>query len=68
MWTISARAFVDFWDSLPGWQWAARFARIRGVMPILEILYRGFLPIFPFIAKVVGRFRTARENVRNKHK
>lgn len=63
-----ALAFVEVWDALPGWKWAARVARIRGVMPILEILYRGFLPIRPFISKLVGRFSAARANARNKHK
>jgi predicted DCC family thiol-disulfide oxidoreductase YuxK len=51
-----ARAFVEVWDRLPGWQWAARVARIRGVLPVLEVGYRAFLPIRPFISKAVGRF------------
>jgi predicted DCC family thiol-disulfide oxidoreductase YuxK len=50
-----ARAFVEVWDTLPGWQWAARVARIRGVLPVLEVGYRAFLPIRPFISKAVGR-------------
>ena len=50
-----ARAFVEIWDTLPGWQWAARVARIRGVLPVLEVGYRAFLPIRPFISKAVGR-------------
>lgn len=51
-----ARAFVEVWDRLPGWQWAARLARIRGVLPMLEVGYQAFLPIRPFISKAVGRF------------
>ena len=50
-----ARAFVEIWDTLPGWQWAARVAKIRGVLPVLEVGYRAFLPIRPFISKAVGR-------------
>jgi predicted DCC family thiol-disulfide oxidoreductase YuxK len=50
-----ARAFVEVWDTLPGWQWAARVAKIRGVLPVLEVGYRAFLPIRPFISKAVGR-------------
>jgi predicted DCC family thiol-disulfide oxidoreductase YuxK len=49
-----ARAFVEVWETLPGWQWAARMARIRGVLPVLEVGYRAFLPIRPFISKAVG--------------
>lgn len=51
-----ARAFVEVWDTLPGWQWAARVARIRGVLLVLEVGYLAFLPIRPFISTVVGRF------------
>jgi predicted DCC family thiol-disulfide oxidoreductase YuxK len=50
-----ARAFVEVWDTLPGWQWAARVAKIRGVLPVLEIGYRAFLLIRPFISKAMGR-------------
>ena len=50
-----ARAFVEVWDTLPGWRWAARVAKIRGVLPVLEVGYRAFLPIRPFISKAVGR-------------
>ena len=50
-----ARAFVEVWDTLPGWKWAARVAKIRGVLPVLEVGYRAFLPIRPFISKAVGR-------------
>jgi predicted DCC family thiol-disulfide oxidoreductase YuxK len=51
-----ARAFIEVWETLPGWQWAASVAKIRGVLPVLEIGYRAFLPIRPFISKVMGRF------------
>jgi predicted DCC family thiol-disulfide oxidoreductase YuxK len=51
-----ARAFVEVWDTLPGWQWATRVARIRGVLPVLEVGYRAFLPIRPFISNAIGRF------------
>lgn len=54
-----ARAFVEVWDALPGWHWVARVAKIRGVLPVLEVGYRAFLPIRPFISKVVGWFSRA---------
>jgi predicted DCC family thiol-disulfide oxidoreductase YuxK len=49
-----ARAFVAVWASLPGWAWAARFARIPGVTPLLEVTYRAFLPVRPVLSKVAG--------------
>ncbi len=51
-----ARAFVEVWDSLPGWQWAARLAKFPGLILVLEGTYRVFLTIRPAIAKLAGRF------------
>ncbi len=42
-----ARAFVEVWETLPGWRWAARVANNRGVIQFLEVGYRAFLPIRP---------------------
>lgn len=50
-----AQAFVEVWKTLPGWRWAARLARIPGVLPVLEVGYLAFLPIRPFISKAVAR-------------
>jgi predicted DCC family thiol-disulfide oxidoreductase YuxK len=60
-----ARAFIEVWEALPGWQWAARVAKIPCVTPVLEISYRIFLPIRPIISNLVGRFVPARENTRD---
>ena len=53
-----AAAFVEVWSRLPRWRWAARVASLPGVLPILELGYRLFLPIRPFIARLL-RARSA---------
>jgi predicted DCC family thiol-disulfide oxidoreductase YuxK len=46
-----AAAFVEVWDRLPGWRWAARMAKFPGAMAMLELGYRLFLPIRPFLSR-----------------
>ncbi|MDE0969814.1 MAG: DUF393 domain-containing protein [Octadecabacter sp.] len=60
-----ARAFVEVWDTLPGWRWAARLAKIHGVITVLEVAYRAFLHIRPFISIAVGRIRKSKKNIQN---
>lgn len=60
-----ARAFVAVWASLPGWQSAARLARIPGVTPALELAYRAFLPVRPFLSKLSGYFGARATNTRS---
>jgi len=50
-----AAAFVEVWTRLPKWRWAARAASLPGALAVLELGYRLFLPVRPFISRLVGR-------------
>lgn len=50
-----AAAFVEIWTRLPRWRWAARAAALPGALAALELSYRMFLPVRPFISRVFGR-------------
>lgn len=47
-----AAAFVEVWTHLPKWRWAARAASLPGALAVLELGYRMFLPVRPFISRV----------------
>ena len=40
-----AAAIVAIWSVLPNWAWAARLAKLPGMMSVLEVAYRLFLPV-----------------------
>ncbi len=50
-----AAAFVEVWTRLPKWRWAARAASLPGALVALELGYRIFLPVRPFISRLFGR-------------
>ena len=53
-----AAAFVEVWTRLPRWRWAARLAGLPGVTLLLEVGYRLFLPIRPYLSKAFGKLKS----------
>lgn len=51
-----AAAFVSVWRALPRWRWAARVASLPGITPALELGYRLFLPVRPWLSRMAARF------------
>ena len=50
-----AVTFVGVWTRLPKWRWAARAATLTGALVALELGYRMFLPVRPFISRIFAR-------------
>lgn len=49
-----ARGFAELWGTLPSWRWLAHVARLPGMLPLLELAYRGFLPLRPTLSKIAS--------------
>ena len=49
-----AAAFVAVWSTLPRWRLAARLAALPGILRILEVAYRLFLPVRPAVSGLFG--------------
>ena len=49
-----AAALVEVWTCLPRWRWAARTASLPGALIALELGYRIFLPVRPFLSRLFG--------------
>lgn len=49
-----AAAFVALWLTMPGWRWLGRFGRLPGVTPVLEVFYRGFLHLRPYLQRLAN--------------
>lgn len=50
-----AAAFVEVWSRLPRWRWVARAAALPGALAGLELFYRMFLPVRPYVARLFRR-------------
>jgi predicted DCC family thiol-disulfide oxidoreductase YuxK len=50
-----AKAFILLWLSLPRWRLLGRIASVAPLPQILELLYRGFLPLRPWLQKLAKR-------------
>ena len=55
-----AAAFVALWSTLPAWRYLAWVARLPGVTPLLELVYRGFLTIRPQMQGFAKAFEAPR--------
>jgi ubiquinone biosynthesis monooxygenase Coq7 len=53
-----AHAFVHVWSQLPGWRHLARLASVPGVLPAMELVYRLFLVIRPWMQSMYRRMPT----------
>lgn len=49
-----AAAFVAVWHTLLRWRLAVRLAGLPGIIEILEVAYRLFLPVRPAMSRLFG--------------
>jgi predicted DCC family thiol-disulfide oxidoreductase YuxK len=49
-----AAAFAELWRALPGFRAIGRIASLWPLPPLLEFAYRAFLPVRPYLQRLVG--------------
>lgn len=52
--TSGGAAFAELWSALPGFRLAGRLFRRRPLVDLLELGYRGFLPLRPCLQRLLG--------------
>lgn len=52
-----AKAFVHVWSHFPGWRYLARFAKVPGVLYLMDAGYRAFLVVRPGMQAAYRRWR-----------
>ena len=50
-------AFAELWRALPGFRAVGRIASVWPLTPLLELAYRAFLPVRPYLQRLVGGAR-----------
>jgi predicted DCC family thiol-disulfide oxidoreductase YuxK len=50
-WLTGVDTFVAIWERLPGFRLAARLAKLRLVRPLLDLGYRGFVRVRPYLPR-----------------
>lgn len=50
-----ASGFAHLWLQFDRWRWLARIAAVPGIAQLLELLYRGFLPVRPLLSRIARR-------------
>jgi predicted DCC family thiol-disulfide oxidoreductase YuxK len=52
-------AFAELWRALPGFRAIGRIASVWPLTPLLELAYRAFLPVRPYLQRLVGGAKPA---------
>ena len=60
-----AEGFIEIWRRLPRWRWAARMSDLPGMIPLMELGYRAFLPLRPILSRIASWFGATPENSRH---
>ena len=56
-----ARGFAELWAALPAFRWLGAIARLPLLNPVLEVIYRGFLRVRPWLQRRAGRAESSAE-------